>query len=603
MIPQLSSFKAPKQRQITTTPSSNTYFLNSQRKLNFLTTSSLQSISYIHSSQVLNQTPTLIDIKEVKKEQNQIQAIPPSFMELYDEFENNYKIVQKIKTDLNISLDIKSEEKPHYSQVISQNSIRNPSQAETRIANLQFCDIDQELNQRLHINRFKFYYFRASISKQQSPLLLTIQFENQINSAQYKLYLSTQHEFPTKFNAEHNLTSNFCKIYTSSPESIFQENYLYITFYTEIDVIVRIKIQFGWVQQSKSPKKQIIKKEYPKFPGLISNTKIDLIKRNLDTSQFQLVKKTDLLAGLLSERESKRKQVLQKKQEIDSEQKIKLKTQYSAQMLRNDYRLFEKIYKLKLNKKIQGELFWAQLVNLIRFIAQLKAKLIQFKCKMSIKANGRIKALRCGLNLLINIRKFGPTPERRSFCKSLLAIQMFTAQIQCLRKRKAQAIATSFIKECISIIHLGHRLLKTRHYVIVLQNKFRFFQRQKKKYYEEFWQLVIRNYKEVIRGLTQSQSNQKQRSRSQKQIYAFQIDNQLMQFQIDNYYYRQKQMWLAFLRQKIQDKQLTLYLNDRKSDEIRKALIKFQEPKLFQLPQINEVAEIIELYAKHKKMI
>lgn len=40
-------------------------------------------------------------------------------------------------------------------------------------------------------------------------------------------------------------------------------------------------------------------------------------------------------------------------------------------------------------------------------------------------------------------------------------------------------------------------------------------------------------------------------------------------------------MWLAFIRQKIQDKQLTLYLNERKSDEIRKALIKFQEPKLF----------------------
>lgn len=38
-----------------------------------------------------------------------------------------------------------------------------------------------------------------------------------------------------------------------------------------------------------------------------------------------------------------------------------------------------------------------------------------------------MKALKCGLNLLINIRKFGPTPERRSFCKSLLAIQMFSA--------------------------------------------------------------------------------------------------------------------------------------------------------------------------------
>ncbi|CAD8137932.1 unnamed protein product [Paramecium pentaurelia] len=598
---QQTVFKSPKQRQATSTPNSNTYYLNSQRKLNFFTTSSLQSISYIHSSQVLNQTPTLNEIKRFKKEHNQIQTIPPSFMELYDEFENNYKIVQKIKTDLNISIDLKSDDQTQQNYITSQNSIKNPSQAETKIANLQFCDIDQELNQRLHINRFKFYYFRASISKQQSPLLLTIQFENQINSAQYKLYLSTQHEFPTKFNAEHNLTSNFCKIYTSGHESTFQENYLYITFYTEIDVIVKIKIIFGRVQQNKSPKKEIIKKEYPKFPGLISNIKIDLIKRNLDTSQFQLTKRSDLLAGLLSEREQKRKQVLQKKQEIVCEQKIKLKTQYSAQMLRNDYRLFEKIYKLKLNKKIQGELFWAQLVNLIKFIAQLKTKLIEFKGRMSIKANGRMKALKCGLNLLIYIRKFGPTPERRSFCKSLLAIQMFTAQIRFLRKRKAQTIATSFIKECISIIHLGHRLLKTRHYVIILQNKFRFFQRQKKKYYEEFWQLVNRNYKEIMKSLTQN--NQKTRNRYQKQMYAFQIDNQIMQFQIDNYYHRQKQIWLAFIRQKIHDKQLTLYLNDRKSDEIRKALIKFQEPKLFQLPQINEVAEIIELYAKNKKMI
>ncbi|CAD8044046.1 unnamed protein product [Paramecium primaurelia] len=598
---QQTVFKSPKQRQATSTPNSNTYYLNSQRKLNFFTTSSLQSISYIHSSQVLNQTPTQNEIKRFKKEHNQIQTIPPSFMELYDEFENNYKIVQKIKTDLNISIDLKSDDQTQQNYITSQNSIKNPSQAETKIANLQFCDIDQELNQRLHINRFKFYYFRASISKQQSPLLLTIQFENQINSAQYKLYLSTQHEFPTKFNAEHNLTSNFCKIYTSGHENIFQENYLYITFYTEIDVIVKIKIIFGRVQQNKSLKKEIIKKEYPKFPGLITNIKIDLIKRNLDTSQFQLTKRTDLLAGLLSEREQKRKQVLQKKQEIVCEQKIKLKTQYSAQMLRNDYRLFEKIYKLKLNKKIQGELFWAQLVNLIKFIAQLKIKLIEFKGRISIKANGRMKALKCGLNLLIYIRKFGPTPERRSFCKSLLAIQMFTAQIRFLRKRKAETIATSFIKECISIIHLGHRLLKTRHYVIILQNKFRFFQRQKKKYYEEFWQLINRNYKEIMKSLTQN--NQKTRNRCQKQMYAFQIDNQIMQFQIDNYYHRQKQIWLAFIRQKIHDKQLTLYLNDRKSDEIRKALIKFQEPKLFQLPQINEVADIIELYAKNKKMI
>ncbi|CAK78693.1 unnamed protein product (macronuclear) [Paramecium tetraurelia] len=598
---QQTVFKTQGHRQAVSTPSSNTYFLNSQRKLNFFTTSTLQSISYVHTSQVLNQTPTQYEIRQVKKEQNQIQAIPASFMELYDEFENNYKIVQKIKTDLNISIDMKSDDQVQQPQVISQNSIRNPSQAETKIANLQFCDIDQELNQRLHINRFKFYYFRASISKQQSPLLLTIQFENQINSAQYKLYLSTQHEFPTKFNAEHNLTSNFCKIYTSGHESTFQENYLYITFYTEIDVVVKIKITFGRVQQSKSPQKQIIKKEYPKFPGLITNIKIDLIKRNLDTSSFQLTRRTDLLAGLLTEREQKRKQVLLKKQEIVCEQKIKLKTQYSAQMLRNDYRFFEKIYKLKLNKKIQGELFWAQLVNLINFCAQLKTKLIQFKAQMSVKANGRIKALKCGLNLLIYIRKFGPTPERRSFCKSLLAVQMFTAQIRFTRKRKAEAIATSFIRECISIIHLGHRLLKTRHYVIILQNKFRFFQRQKKKYYEDFWQLVMLNYKEIIRSL--NQSNQRSRSRSQKQIYANQIDNQMMQFQIDNYYQRQKLIWLGFIRQKIHDKQLDLYLNDRKSDEIRKALIKFQEPKLFQLPQINEVAEIIELYAKNKKMI
>ncbi|CAD8046207.1 unnamed protein product [Paramecium sonneborni] len=603
MKPQPTVFKAQKQRQLTITPSSNTYFLNSQRKINFFTTSSLQSFSYIHTSQVLNQTPNINELKQIKKEHNQIETIPPSFMELYDEFENNYKIVQKIKTDLNISIDLKQDDKQEQTQVISQNFIKNPSQAETKIANLQFCDIDQELNQRLHINRFKFYYFRASISKQQSPLLLTIQFENQISSAQYKLYLSTQHEFPTKFNAEHNLTSNCCKIYTNGHDNIFQESYLYITYYSEIDVILKIKIVFGRVQVSKSPKKQIIKKEYPKFPGLIVNTKMDLIKRNLDTSQFQLTRKTDLLAGLLSEREQKRKQVHLKKQEIDCEQKIKLKTQYSVQMMRNDYRLFEKVYKLKLNKKIQVELFWAQLCNLIKFIAQLKVKLIQFKGKMSIKANGRIKALRCGLNLLINIKKFGPTPERRSFCKSLLAIKMFTTQILFLRKKKAQTIATSFIKECISIIHLGHRLLKTRHYVIILQNKFRFFQRQKKRYYEEFWQLVIKNYKEIIRSLTLTQNNQKNRNRCQKQIYAFQIDNQIMQFQIENYYQRQKQIWLAFIRQKIVDKQLNVYLYDRKSDDIRKALIKFQEPKLFQLPQINEVAEIIELYAKNKKMI
>ena len=45
-------------------------------------------------------------------------------------------------------------------------------------------------------------------------------------------------------------------------------------------------------------------------------------------------------------------------------------------MLRNDYRLFEKVYKLKLNKKVQGELFWAQLLNLINFIAELKVKLL-----------------------------------------------------------------------------------------------------------------------------------------------------------------------------------------------------------------------------------
>lgn len=84
---------------------------------------------------------------------------------------------------------------------------------------------------------------------------LTVSFENQIASAQFKLYLSTLHEFPTKFNAEYNLTSNYIKIHTCGQENIFDEAYLYMTFYTDIDVTAKIKIVFGHVQRLKAPVK------------------------------------------------------------------------------------------------------------------------------------------------------------------------------------------------------------------------------------------------------------------------------------------------------------------------------------------------------------
>jgi hypothetical protein len=45
------------------------------------------------------------------------------------------------------------------------------------------------------------------------------------------------------------------------------------------------------------------------------------------------------------------------------------------------------------------------------------------------------------------------------------------------------------------------------------------------------------------------------------------------------------------------------YLTDRKCDEIRKALIHFEEPLLFRIPDITDIAETIELYAKCKKLI
>lgn len=57
-------------------------------------------------------------------------------MELYDEFENNYKLVQKLKTDLDISVDLKDQSKQELTKIASQNSIKVPTQALIRIASL-----------------------------------------------------------------------------------------------------------------------------------------------------------------------------------------------------------------------------------------------------------------------------------------------------------------------------------------------------------------------------------------------------------------------------------------------------------------------------------
>lgn len=57
-------------------------------------------------------------------------------MELYDEFENNYKLVQKLKTDLDISVDLKDQSKQELTRIASQNSIKAPTPTLTRIASL-----------------------------------------------------------------------------------------------------------------------------------------------------------------------------------------------------------------------------------------------------------------------------------------------------------------------------------------------------------------------------------------------------------------------------------------------------------------------------------
>ncbi|CAD8044047.1 unnamed protein product [Paramecium primaurelia] len=198
-----------------------------------------------------------------KSDNNLFLKVEGAILELYNQYEQNYQGLGSLDRIKTVQENLSVEFKKQNDQLIKT------------FDGLKLSDLQQNGVNQIQIDRYQFYYFRLRILDKHTPIHIHLQLPESLSFLLFKLMLSVKIEFPTKFNADQIIQSNYAKVYSSNPHAhYFKEEFLYLTFYSHVDFILKIQVHFGQLNtektpsrqnQSRSPKLKMVNSENAKF--------------------------------------------------------------------------------------------------------------------------------------------------------------------------------------------------------------------------------------------------------------------------------------------------------------------------------------------------
>ncbi|CAD8142689.1 unnamed protein product [Paramecium octaurelia] len=177
-----------------------------------------------------------------KSENNLFFKVEEAILELYNQYEQNYQGLGSLGRIKTVQENLSVEFKKQNNQLIKT------------FDGLKLSDLDQNGVNQIQIDRYQFYYFRLRILEKPTPIHIHLQLPESLSFLLFKLMISVKIEFPTKFNADQIVQSNYAKVYSSNPQAhYFKEEFLYLTFYSHVDFILKITVHFGQFNNEKTP--------------------------------------------------------------------------------------------------------------------------------------------------------------------------------------------------------------------------------------------------------------------------------------------------------------------------------------------------------------
>ncbi|CAD8142681.1 unnamed protein product [Paramecium octaurelia] len=515
---------------------------------------------------------------------SKLMHLDDEIVEVYNEFEKNYRQVNDLD---------KLEYTPQASQqqiFVSRKSLNNLIQTHDGLmqSDLKFGNLN-----RIRINRFKFYYFRIKLRGKVSPIQVFFNIPERVQSAAVKMFLSTKAEFPTKFNAEYILHSRFAKIFSERNQHYFTEEYLFITIYSDVDFEFSITFQFGNTQITKSPPKQIVESldlisqncspTQKQFPN-------DKILQNLSLTQYHGSQKLHKILSVQSERTHKQKLAKSLRQSMLEDKKLEKKSKLLVKEQILHFREVERQIKLKKLQMQFAQQNWFQLFSLLLITEYVSTSLQEQKRRQKVAAKGKLLVWAMKTKALLDVKEYGESAKERTIFKTRCVVQSFACMIRHKSKIKAEFVVTKFMGRILLFLTILNKHQSTLNKVIFIQRKFRILKAKKRKFRDKFWKLIKENIADIIYDLRRQKETQFFFDKQQ-----INIDIPAMNIVIDDYCKKQRVLWLEYIQHTFLEKD-----QKRKIHEYAKNL---KEPKIYDLPNKNELIPLIEQYAKMKKIL
>ncbi|CAD8086314.1 unnamed protein product [Paramecium primaurelia] len=511
---------------------------------------------------------------------NSEEYISDDILELYNEYEKNYITLNKVEKFIDIQI-----------QQVNQPQSRIDSQDFLAISDEKLKLNDLNKMNKVKIQRFKFYYFRIKTKGRMSPVQIFLHCPDRVQSSNIRMFISSKAEFPTKFNSEQIIQAKNAKMYADHNQPYFSKEFLYITLYSDIDFEVTIDIIFGNPIQKIIPRKQQVEEDLldirPQTQRII---KRDKIIYNLDMKQY-LQKMKNLEQNKL-EREQKQQLVLINKKVIQEEKQVDKVCKVLARESINQYREIEKIMKQRREQIKIFQNSWCQIVSLFDFCKEVKTKLEDIKRHKKAQAKGKLLVWQLKTMALMKVQIYGSTPKERTIFKSKLILQSYALLIKKKTKLLAEEVITRFIKKMLLYLTTLNKQQSLIKKVKTIQRKFRSLKLKKRMFRDKFWKQIKENICNIVYQLRRQKDVRNLFSDGKKPTIL--IDVPVMQSLIDDYCEKARARWMNYINRTFKEK--------NRAKKIQNVALNFTEPKLYDMPNEYELTQLIDQYAKIKKL-
>ncbi|CAD8170108.1 unnamed protein product [Paramecium pentaurelia] len=505
--------------------------------------------------------------------ESQFLQLDNDILEIYDEFEKNYNVIQEIdKTNTKIETKQKNIEQP---KIKSQQK-----KLLKTFDGLQQSDLEIEFINRIQIVRFRFYYFRIRIKGKQSPLQILLSFPQKITSTQYKLFVSTSIEFPNKFNADQSVQSRFVKINSKQNSKLFFEDYVYLTFYGEFDAIIGMQITFGEQYTASNGQKQIQSMiNFDIFHERRTIHPKDKILQNIEMAKTKMQSKLDEMIKA-QHRHTKSQETIQRSKLIQKEvrQTRLIKLLVKDQIAQ--FREVEKVHQKEQQLQILVKKNWILITTIFNVSRQIHRRLEKVRRKYKIAARAKLLVWQLHTKALIEVRRYGDNPFIRSLSKSSLVLSTFTSYIQEKCLQKAEKIFSQFLVDIILYQTFINKHIQLISKIKCIQRNYRKLRLVRKNFKDKF----IKAFKEKIYALYQG--------RGSDQKPKINIEQHIISKLFEEYSAKIKHQWIDSRRA------INVLSILKKSFSVQR-----QDIKLYSLPNEQEMQLIIQQYYKIKKQL